>query len=245
MALCDSNVCAGRARCKYGLQRKESLRCDVRESWSCNRGERNSSAERFAFVVERGCGRVDVDSRYAESSYSRIDNQWTLTGDSQLSLSRGSHTIEVPENIEIDAGNRLRLDHWSNGPTSSNRTFALESDTTLKATYVMQHWLSIDSLVPLNGSGWYDDESTVSFSKPTSLPIRADLGILGADWAFDGWYEDGVYRGTSSTISIVMDAPHMLQLRWHQDYTIPIAILILALAALVATIIVKKRHRPN
>jgi hypothetical protein len=173
----------------------------------------------------------------------RIDDQFMQSGYSELSLSRGSHTIVVPQDVAIDSNNRLRFDHWSDGSGSSNRTFTLDSDTTLKAIYVMQHWLTIDSVVPLNGSEWYDEGSTESFSEPASIPIHADLGILGGQWAFDGWYEDGAYLTSSTSSSIVMDRPHTLQLHWHQDYAIPFAIVaILALVALVTALMVKRRR---
>jgi hypothetical protein len=173
-----------------------------------------------------------------------IDDQFTQSGYSQLTLSQGTHSIVVPQDVTIDSYNRLRFDHWSDGSSSSNRTFTLDSDTTLKATYVTQHLLTIDSVVPMNGSGWYDEGSTVPFSKPTSIPIYADLGILGGQWAFDGWYENGVRFATSASGSIVMDRPHTLQLRWHQDYTIPIVIVaIVALALVMAWVVKRKRAK--
>lgn len=172
----------------------------------------------------------------------RLDDQFMLSGYSGLSLSRGTHRIEVPQDVSIDSNNRLRFDHWSDGSSSSNRPFTLDPDTTLKAIYVMQHWLTVDSVVPLNGSGWYDEGSTLSLSTPSSIPIHAELGILGGQWAFDGWYEDGVYLASSTSSSIVMDRPHTLQLRWHQEYAVPIAIVaILALLAFVTVVIVKRK----
>jgi len=176
----------------------------------------------------------------------RIDDQFMRSGYSQLSLSRGPHTIEVPQDSAIDSNNRLRFDHWSDGSVSLNRTFTLNSDTTLKAIYVTQHWLTINSVVPMNGSAWYDEESTVSFSKPTSILIHADLGILGGQWTFDGWYEDGVYLTSSTSSSIVMDRPHTLQLHWHQNYAIPLAIVaLLALVGFVTALVVKRRREKS
>jgi hypothetical protein len=172
----------------------------------------------------------------------RLDDQFMLSGYSGMSLSRGPHRIEEPQDIAINSNNRLRFDHWSDGSRSSNRAFTLDSDTTLKAIYVMQHWLTIDSVVPLKGSGWYDEGSTVSLSAPTSIPIHAELGILGGQWVFDGWYEDGVYLTSSTGSSIVMDRPHTLRLRWHQEYAVPLAILaILTLLALLTAVIIKRK----
>jgi hypothetical protein len=173
-----------------------------------------------------------------------IDNQWTTSGNSQLSISRGSHAIYVPELVTINSSSRLRFDHWSDGSSSSNRTLTLDSDITLQATYVKQYFLTIDSIVSLKGSGWYDEGSRVQLSQPASIPIHNELGILGGQWAFDGWYKDGAYLASSTSISIPMVKPHTIQLRWHQDYTIPISIVtILALLGLVAIVAMSRRRR--
>jgi hypothetical protein len=174
-----------------------------------------------------------------------VDERYAISGHSLVSLPLGPHTIELYQAAVIDAKTRLRFDHWGDGSISPNRTITLTSDATLKATYVKQHFLTIDSVVPLEGSGWYDEESVATFSAPASVPIHAELGTLGGQWDFDGWSKDEGYATTSPTGTIVMDEPHSLQAHWHQDYTIPLAVVILLVLTTVIGVHLtyrRKRH---
>ena len=169
-----------------------------------------------------------------------VDRKISVAASSQLPLSPGLHTITIPSLVTVDNESRLRFDQWSDGVKSTNRTITMKSETTLKATYATQYVLVVDSVVPIKIAGWYDEGSTVPL--PATVPIHADLGIIGGQWAFDGGYEDGSPLASSTKVSIVMDRSHALELRWHQDYTIPIAIVAsLVLVALVAAVIVKRR----
>ncbi|MGA3298390.1 MAG: hypothetical protein ABSD41_13185 [Candidatus Bathyarchaeia archaeon] len=97
--------------------------------------------------------------------------------------------------------------------------------------------MTVDSVVPLKGSGWYDKGSMVTVSAPASS--------VGGQWVFDGWYKDGVYLTNSRGSSIAIDGPHSLQARWHQDYTTTIVILalLLGLAAFVLVLIYRRKRR--
>jgi len=45
---------------------------------------------------------------------------------------------------------------------------------------------------------------------------------------FDGWYdENGKLITTSGTGTMIMDSSHVVEARWHQDYTVPVALIIL------------------
>lgn len=172
-----------------------------------------------------------------------VDKKYSVSGSSQVPLPPGLHTITLPPVIAIDEKSRLRFDHWSDGSKFPNRTITLKSETTLKATYVSQNLMVVDSVVSLNDSGWYDKGSTVTVSAPASSPIIADLWILGGQWVFDGWYKDGVYLTNSRSSSIVIDGPHSLQARWRQDYTPPIAIFTLLGVAAFLLVYLRKRRR--
>jgi len=174
---------------------------------------------------------VNVDRKYVQSGYS------------QVSLSPGLHTIMLPQVVATNAKSRLRFDHWSDGVMSPNRTIILNSDTTLRATYVTQYLLTIDSVVPLGGSGWYDQASTASFTAPISTPIYSNLGILGGQRVFTGWYDDGTYLTNSPTSTMVMNRPHSLQARWHEDYVVPIGIAILLMSVIAVVLVLKLRGK--
>jgi uncharacterized repeat protein (TIGR02543 family) len=170
-----------------------------------------------------------------------VDKKYFISGSSQVPLPPGLHTIILPPDVTIDEKSRLRFDHWSDGSKSPNRTITLKSETTLKANYVTQYLLAIDSVIPLKASGWYDKGSTFSVSAPASSPIIAELWIVGGQWVFDGWYKDGAYLTNSRSSSITMDGPHSLQAHWHRDYTIPLGILILL--GLVVLVLIYRRNR--
>jgi uncharacterized repeat protein (TIGR02543 family) len=175
-----------------------------------------------------------------------VDKKYSVSGSSQLPLSTGLHTILLPPTAAIDEKSRLRFDHWSDGSKSSNRTITLTKETTLTATYVTQYLLTVGSVVPLKGSGWYDKGSRVTVSAPTSSPIITELWIVGGQWVFDGWYKDGAYLTNSPSSSIAIDGPHSLQARWHQDYTSSIVILtLLGLAAFVLVLIYRRKKASN
>ncbi len=171
-----------------------------------------------------------------------VDKKYSVSGSSQVPLPPGLHAITLPPTVAIDEKSRLRFDHWSDGLKSPNRTITLKSETTtLKATYVTQYLLAIDSVVPIKGSGWYDKGSTFSVSAPAPGPIYPELWIVGGQWVFDGWFKDGAYVTNSRSSSITIDGPHSLQARWHQDYTAPIAIL--TLLGLAAFVLIYRRVR--
>ncbi|HMK83323.1 MAG TPA: hypothetical protein VK503_06365 [Candidatus Bathyarchaeia archaeon] len=167
-----------------------------------------------------------------------VDKKYSVSGSSQVPLPAGTHTITLSPTVATDEKSRLRFDHWSDGSKSPNRTITLTTETTLTATYVTQYLLTIDSVVPLKGSGWYDKGSTVTLSAPTSS--------IGSQWVFDGWYKDGIYLTNSPSPRVSIDGPHSLQARWHQDYAGLIAMFALLLClALVLILIyrVKRRKR--
>ena len=86
-------------------------------------------------------------------------------------------------------GVRLQLEIWSDGYPSPNRTFGLNSEVRLNATYVLQYRLDIFSL-NANGSPvftgipptpphefdiigqWYNADSTAAFSLPSTMPVQ-------------------------------------------------------------------------
>jgi hypothetical protein len=176
-----------------------------------------------------------------------VDKKTSAAASSQLPLTPGTHTITVPSLVPVDENCRLRFDHWSDGSKSPNRTVTLKSEITLKATYLTQYLLTVDSVVPLKISEWYDVGSRVAVNAPSPTLIHSQLGILGGQWVFDGWYRDGDHLTNSRSVSIVMDGPHSLQARWHLDYTIAIALLI-APGLLIVVLIywrARRKHRPG
>ena len=54
---------------------------------------------------------------------------------------------------------------------------------------------------------------------------------------FDGWYDENGKLITTSRIGTMnMDSSHLIEARWHQDYIIPVAIIIVLLSLIAALI---------
>jgi len=145
----------------------------------------------------------------------------------------------------VNGTSRLRFDHWSDGSLSSNRSVYAQSDVGLEAFYVIQHPLMLNSSIGVtSGSGWYDSNSTATFSvSPNSVPLTGIMGMLGATLTVQGWYENGSLITSSSTGTISMNQAHTLTVSWQPDYTVPEAIALLVIVLIVAAgyLTVKKR----
>jgi hypothetical protein len=136
-----------------------------------------------------------------EKSYNSIESQ-------NLMLSPGLHTISVPVLIKVDNAQRLRFETWSDGMSNPNRTINLTTELNLRALYVTQFKLTLYSPWSTSGEGWYDQGSTASFST-TWIPFMP-LTLQ--------WYDETGTSVGSSTGTIRMDRPHVLQAKWNVNY---------------------------
>lgn len=141
-------------------------------------------------------------------------------------LNPGQHTFSVPETVQMKTDSRLKFENWSDGSTSQNRTEYLTDDTTLTPIYVMQYSLTLISPeVNVSGAGWYDSGDSATFSAPVFAPMRGILGLLGAKWTFEGWYEGGTLISSSNQITVSMTKPLRYHALWAEDFTEPAIVL--------------------
>jgi hypothetical protein len=140
-----------------------------------------------------------------------IDGSPYFGGPTDVSFLQGSHSITVPEVVEVDSTDRLRFAGWSDGSTELSRTIDLSSDTHLQAVYVQQYKLTIVSSYSSSGEGWYDQGTTADFETNTSPHITNTLGLT----IFAGWHdENGALITKWGSGSIEMDGPNTLQAYW-------------------------------
>lgn len=143
-----------------------------------------------------------------------------------VSIAVGQHFMSVPQIADATNTTRLRFDHWSDGVTEATRTIIAKSDVWLEAVYAIQHRLTaISSLGTTSGEGWYDANSTATFSVTSSVPMGGVLGLIGAKWAFSGWYEEGQLVALSPEAKIPMNQAHTLIATWQADYTTPVLLI--------------------
>jgi len=167
-----------------------------------------------------------------------VDGKNYDSGSIKLAVPPGFDSISIEPIIPIGNGSRLRFDHWSDDSLAVNRTIRVTSDTSLEAIYVSQYELTIESQHPVTGSGWYDVGSIANFSTPT-YPIFANNSV----WSFSGWYDqNGTLITNLGSGSIMMDSSHVLEARWHTDYTL-LYIAIIAVGSGVVLFVVYSRKR--
>jgi len=80
--------------------------------------------------------------------------------------------------------------------------------------YVLQHYLSIESPYPVNGSGWYDQGKTVVISA-SAKEASKDTRVV-----FRGW--SGDYSSKDTQISVVMDAPKHISTQYVTQYLLTV-----------------------
>ena len=126
-----------------------------------------------------------------------------LNGSVQVTVSYGSHTVEVMSPYSPSSGTQYVFTQWGDGSTSNPRSITVTGDTALTAYMKLQYYLTMQ-VSPSGGgsvspsSGWYDAGSSVTISATPS-----------SGWAFERWVGSGSgsYSGTSSSASITMNAP--------------------------------------
>ncbi len=151
-----------------------------------------------------------------------VDGVRQAGGNVRLNLVPGLHEISVPNSTELDNVTRLRFEHWVDGINETKRVIRLNHGTTLSAVYVTQFLFSAKSLEGnVAGSGWYDEGSNANFSVPSTVPMNGILGLLGGDWKFQGWYENGELLASSGSGSTIMRQPHTIIAKWEPDYSLP------------------------
>jgi len=163
-----------------------------------------------------------------------------------IPLTVGQHALSVPSLLNANNSTRLKFDHWSDGSTTPDRSALAGSDIGLEAFYVAQHPLTLNSSLGVtSGAGWYDSNSTATFSvTPTFVPMNGLMGMLGARVGFHGWYENGNLITSSSTATIAMNQAHTLTASWQPDYTLPEAVAAVAIMIVVAVgCLMMKRRR--
>jgi len=161
----------------------------------------------------------------------KLDGSPYSGGFDNMSLSEGSHSISVPETVQVDTMDRLMFYGWSDGSTAINRLINLNSNTGLRAVYVEQYKLAVVSPFPISASEWHDQGTTADFGTDSTPHITNTLGIM----IFVGWYDqDGALVTRWGSGSIMMNEPRSLEARWLTlNYFVPIALVALCALAVV------------
>jgi len=167
---------------------------------------------------------VDVPSQVPVT----LDGAQQGTGSFGLQLSPGSHAVSVPSVVQLDSTSRLKFNGWSDGSTQLTRTFDLESDTEITATYVTQYLVNATSDSTLQ-SGWYDQGTVLQLHVTNQLVNNYRLFTGG----FDGWYNGNQLISKSPSASLTVSGPVNLSDRWNYLPYLPLVLIVAVVAVIL------------
>ena len=183
-------------------------------------------------------GSLTLTITFPISGVVMVDGKDYDSGSIKLAVPPGLHSLSIEPIVQFDNGSRLRFDHWSDDSLAINRTLRVNSDISLEGIYVSQYELIIESQYPTAGGGWYDVGSIANFST-SHYPIYANNSL----WSFSGWYnQNGILITNLGSGSILMDSSHVLEARWHADYTL-VYVAVITVGLVVVLFVVYSRKR--
>ncbi|MHC3129498.1 MAG: DNRLRE domain-containing protein [Candidatus Bathyarchaeota archaeon] len=125
------------------------------------------------------------------------------------------HTFNVSKQVESEyEGTRYFFTSWSDGNNLSSRTMIISEFvlTSYTANYQTQYYLSVDSdYGSPAGEGWYDSGSTSSFEVASTVAVSEGTRVAFTRWSGDS-------SSTSSSSTLVMDAPKQVSAEWQTQY---------------------------
>jgi len=150
----------------------------------------------------------------------RIDGR-EYTGDSggviRTEAQLGPHTIEAQSILQLTEDVRMLFSEWNDGSTLNPRKILVNKPIVLEAIYSTQYRLIVESpYEKCYGAGWYDANSTATFTVPESVPSRDLTWILGVRYTFEKW--SGDLTSSNPTSSLVMDSPKEVSAIWRIEY---------------------------
>jgi len=138
-------------------------------------------------------------------------------GVSRTEVQLGTHVIEAQPMLQLGEDSRMLFSKWDDGSRLNPRTIMVNKPIVLEATYTVQYRLIVESPYEKRfGAGWYDVNSTATFTVPESISGRDLAWILGVRYRFERWSCDST--SSNSTSSVVMDSPKMVSAIWRVEY---------------------------
>jgi len=154
-----------------------------------------------------------------------------------------THTIDANSSVTGGSGKRYVWTTWSNASQIRSQTIDVTRPMTYTAVFRTQYLLRVSSPVGNpQGSGWYDEGSTATFSVKSPSHAEGLLGILGGNRILDRWSGDSSV--TTANASIRMDGPKAVIAEWRADNRMPFVVsTMIAVVLVVLAILAKRRGR--
>lgn len=214
-----------------------------------------SSTNKYPFTIDLGLSPQIANLNVTVPSFvnTTFDGTERQPGSFLISVKLGAHTISVPQMVTINDTVRISFDHWyilwNYLPNSysisrtSNASLSIISNATIIAEYAAQYKVTL--VVPGNRTESWTYQGVVIWTHVTPPPTIPLVSNLGAKWIFDGWYVNNQYFTNSTYASYLIQAPMLIEARWHVDYTIPLLILAFLVGATILLCVIVKRAKSN
>jgi len=143
--------------------------------------------------------------------------------------------------VELQNSTRLVFRGWSDGSNKTQRTILLDGDSRLVGSYLVQYLLHENSIVSdYSHTSWYDAGANVSLHVESSVG-----GFLGLRYVFRGW--SGDLGSTSTSVSLIMDKPKVVNADFVVDYSplvIPIILVFGVVGGIFLAILIRRMPAP-
>jgi len=162
------------------------------------------------------------------------DSGWIRSGEQRsFDFKVGtSHMISVDQYISGSEGTRYYC---------SSSSWSVSFSDKRSFVYTTQYYLDVFSPYGVvNGSSYYDEGSTATFSvTPTEQPMQGLLGLLGGKYIFDRWSSGH----TTAAVKIRMESPQSVTAIWREDLTSAYLIVVLGLCGVIIVVVLLVRSR--
>jgi len=183
---------------------------------------------------------------YALQHYLEVRSAYPISGSGWYD--HGEKVIvSAPPEATSATDSRVVFRGWSGDYSTSDAQISVLMDAPkqITAEYTTQYMLRVISpFGRTEGSGWYDEGSSATFSVTSPVPVEGLMGILGGKYVFDHWSGDSDARAAS--VSVWMHAPMTVTAEWRTDYSavyITLAVVAAVVIAVVALLVYLKRRR--
>lgn len=155
-------------------------------------------------IVLRISGLVPNSDLIVDSTEYVVPN----TGQVQIEIDRGLHNYEVQRTVN-ENDTRYLFVKWDDSNMSAARSAILSENTTVKAIYRAQYFVTIYSPIGATmGSGWYDANSNV---EPSLYPVASTQPEL----VFDSWNNGNASFQIGDAIQV--QSPMVILAVWKQN----------------------------
>ena len=156
---------------------------------------------------------------YTLSMNTDPSNLGTVNGAGSYTSGSSASFSVTQTTIQVSSDTRYVFDHWSGDYTGAGTsgTVTMNNAMSITAVYKTQYYLTVNAQ-PQNapaaqGAGWYNSGDTATVQNGGQT-----IGDSQSRLVFQGWSVDGQASQPSSTLSVVMNAPHSVTALYGQQY---------------------------